>query len=87
MVIRRLVLTLRHPLQRLVGEWQVNRFFGLLHSHRQTVLAVIDKDILPFQADNIADTQSAEAGKQIGVFNPPSRTGVAINARTSSMVI
>ena len=34
-------------------------------------MAVIDKDILPFQADNIADTQSAEAGKQIGVFNPP----------------
>lgn len=71
MVIRRLVLTLRHPLQRLVGEWQVDRFFGLLHSHRQTVLAVINKDILPFQADNITDAQSAEAGKQIGVFNPP----------------
>lgn len=68
MLVRCLVPTFRHPSQRFVGKRKINRLFGLLHGHAQAVLTVIDKDILPFQAENITDTQSAETGKQVSTF-------------------
>lgn len=68
-LVRRLAPTLRHPFQRLGRERQINRFFGLLHGDRQTVLAVVDEHVLPLQADDVAHAQPAEAGEQISPFH------------------
>ena len=65
MVICRLVSPFRHPFQRFGGKRKVNRLFGLLHRHSQTVLPSIDEYVFPPQFHNIAHAQSAETREQI----------------------
>ena len=69
-VVPRLIPAFRHPFQRLVGQWKINRFFGFLHGHSQTVLTVVEEHVFPFQFLHVADAQPAEAGKQVGTLHP-----------------
>ncbi len=76
-----------HPTQRLLRQRQVDRLLCLLHDHLQPILPVVDIDILPFQPDNIANAQTAEAGEQVSLFYYFIFHRRVINVRSYSMVI